>query len=119
LTELTLRSLTFLDPLSSRELKLFLGALVLPPSTGWGHQFWTQFAVEEKFSSILFDQILSEPRVTPSRVEPQDQEWEESNGEVWEVVMTDTRMEELLDPFFRCPLRMSDYLIREDEKKAP
>jgi HEAT repeat protein len=119
LDELTLRSLTFLDPLSPRELKTFLGTLVLPPPTGWSHQFWIQFAREEKFSSILFDQILYEPRVTPSRVEPQDQEWEESNGEVWEVVMTDTRMEELLDPFFKeMPTRMSDYLIREDGKKT-
>jgi diguanylate cyclase (GGDEF)-like protein len=119
LDELTLQSLTFLDPLSNRELKAFLGVLVQPPPTGWSHSFWIQFAKEEKFSSILFDQILYEPRVTPSRIEPQEQEWEEPDGEAWEVVMTDTRMEDLLDPFFKeMPSRMSDYLIREDGKKT-
>ena len=55
-----LRSLTFLNKISTKELKTFISALGQTPVDGFDREHWYRLAVEEGLSSILFDQQLYE-----------------------------------------------------------
>lgn len=119
LNSIMLSSITFMDRLSANELRTFIGALSQLPPTGLDSKFWTRFAKEQEFSTILFDQILYESRVTPTLAGyDQDQVIEEPSEEYWIVQISAPVAEELVDAFFKeMPSRVNDLLIKGDEKQ--
>jgi HEAT repeat protein len=119
LSSIMLSSITFMDRLSDDELKTFIGALGQLPTTGLDGKFWTRFAEEHGFSTILFDQVIYESRVTPTLAAYDlDQMVEEPSEEYWIVQISAPIAEELVDTFFKeMPGRLNDLLIKGDEKQ--
>jgi diguanylate cyclase (GGDEF)-like protein len=119
LDSITLRSLTFLDTITTGQTKIFFEALGQLPTHGMSSDFWTRLAQNQRLSTILFDQILYETRVAPALTGyTREQLLEETSEEFWEVKMTEPIAEELLDSFFKeVPIRMNDLFLRGDEKQ--
>jgi HEAT repeat protein len=124
LDAIKLTSLTFLSTLPYDEVKTFIGALGQLPPSGLGSEYWIRLAKEKGLSSLLFDQVLYETRVTPSMAAT---DLEESSGEpeeedfsdgYWVFQMAAPFPEELADPFFKeMPDRVNDLLVKGDEKQ--
>ena len=53
-----LKSLTFLEKVSSAELTTFLSTVLQHPASKLGAEFWRSFAEQQNFKGILFDQYL-------------------------------------------------------------
>jgi len=114
LDSLNLRSLTFLENLSPKELTAFIGALSQLPPAGLDREFWARFSEEQGLSNILFDQVLYETQVTSTLGVS---EKEEVIGELLEEIVPIS--EEHFDSFLKTmPGQMSGLLMEGDEKKA-
>jgi len=121
-----LTSLTFLEGLSTEELKTFLGALGQLPPSGINPEFWARFSGEQGLSSILFDQVLYETRLALGQVtagketevaEEAELKGEERLEEVVEEMEPVT--EERFDAFLKAlPDRISNLIMEEDEKQV-
>jgi HEAT repeat protein len=123
LDSVALTSITFLSNLSYDELKAFVGALGQLPPSGLNHEFWIRLARDKRFSSILFNQVFYETRVTPSKAlheeEPSEEEAEEFSGDFWKAQMAMPATEDLFESFFKeMPDRMNDLLMKGDEKES-
>jgi len=124
LDAISLTSLTFLKALPYDEMKTFIGALGQLPSSGLTGEYWTRLAKEKGLSSLLFNQVLYETRVTPSMAATEldeSSEWpeeEEFSEGYWVVQMAAPFSEELAEPFFKeMPDRVNDLLVKGDEKQ--
>jgi diguanylate cyclase (GGDEF)-like protein len=142
LDSIMLTSLTFLEGLSTQELQTFFGALDQLPSSGIDREFWARFSREQGLSCILFDEVLYEPRMTPTLAfSDQDEVIYETrltptlgfSGQGRVVVVSGKAVaekeasgkeiepipEELFDPFLKAmPGQVSDLLMADDEKQV-
>lgn len=132
LDSIMLTSLTFLEGVSTQELQTFFGALDQQPSSGIDREFWARFSREQGLSCILFDQVLYEPRMTPTLTySDQDQvmyeprltpalrlsDQERSVAALGEEI--EPVAEELFDAFLKAmPGRVNDLLMADDEKQV-
>ncbi|MBW2038150.1 MAG: diguanylate cyclase [Deltaproteobacteria bacterium] len=120
LDSIMLTSLTFLEYVSTQELKTFIGALGQLPTAGLDSEFWRRFAKEQGLSHILFDQIFYEARVSPISVgSGEAQPVEEPSEAIWETRIPVPDTGELFDSFPEVvPDRVGDLLLKGDEKQV-
>ncbi len=126
LDSIKLTSLTFLEGLSTQELKTFLGALGQLSTSAMNPEFWARFSVQQGLSTILFDQVLYETRqalggVTAEKeTEVADEEGLKEGEKLGEVVgEIEPVTEELFDAFLKAlPGRVSDLIMAEDQKQV-
>jgi diguanylate cyclase (GGDEF)-like protein len=123
LDSIALTSITFLNNLSYDDLKTFVGGLGQLPGSGLNREFWMGLAKDKGLSTILFDQVFYETRVTPSSALAEQEELleeqpEEFSEEFWKVEMAVPVGEELFETFFKeMPDRVNDLLMKGDEKQ--
>jgi diguanylate cyclase (GGDEF)-like protein len=113
LDSIMLSSVTFLENVSAQELQTFIGVLDQPPAGGLDGEFWTRFAKEQHFTSILFNQIFYETRVSPISVSSS----EAQSDEIWKtkVRVSEAELSDVLSKLV--PSRISDLLLEGEEKQ--
>ena len=117
LDSIMLTSLTFLEDLSTQELKILLGALGQLPASGIDREYWPRFAREQGLSNILLDQVLYETRLTSGQVVVEEAEAGEELEQIVEEI--EPVAEDQFDPFLKAlPGQVNDLLMREEEKQA-
>jgi HEAT repeat protein len=117
LDSIMLTSLTFLEGLSTQELKTFLGALSQLPSSGMDRGYWARFGREQGLSNILLDQVLYETRLGTGQVVVEE---EIAAGEELEQIVEeiDPVAEDQVDPFLKAlPGQVNDLLMEGEEAK--
>jgi diguanylate cyclase (GGDEF)-like protein len=115
LDSIMLSSVTFLENVSTLELQTFIGVLDQIPVGGLDGEFWTRFAKEQNFTSILFNQIFYETRVSPISVGSS----EAQSDVVWKTKVSVSEAEELSDILSKLvPSRISDLLLEGAEKQV-
>ncbi len=109
-----LRSLTFLDRITEKELLAFFGGLSELPTTGGESKTWKRFAKEHTLKGILFDEYLYESRVALA-------EGASNPGQtIVQALQVDTNEsipEELFEEFLeKFPGRIREMLVKGDEE---
>ncbi|MGD2125998.1 MAG: diguanylate cyclase [Desulfobacteraceae bacterium] len=119
LDSISLKSITFLENISSDEIKTFIGALEELPEVGLDSSFWTALARKKGLSGILFDQRLYEARMSPSMLAAGKgqakvkQKVAKKRAPAREPVVEES-IETLLD---KMPVNLSDLLLKGEEKQ--
>jgi HEAT repeat protein len=117
LDSIMLTSLTFLEGLSTQELKILLSALGQLPASGVDREYWPRFAREQGLSNILLDQVFYETRLTAGQVVVEESEAGEELEQIVEEI--EPVAEEQIDPFLKAlPGQVNDLLMGEEEKQA-
>jgi diguanylate cyclase (GGDEF)-like protein len=116
LDSIMLSSVTFLENVSTQELHTFIGVLEQLPVGGLDGEFWTRFAKEQNFTTILFNQIFYETRVSPISIGSSEAQ---SADEIWKTKVRVSEAEELSDVLSKLvPSRISDLLLEGEEKQV-
>ncbi|MFQ5993238.1 MAG: HEAT repeat domain-containing protein, partial [Nitrospiraceae bacterium] len=103
LKALGLNSLTFLRDVSAKEVSVFVSALRQTPASGYGIDFWKEFAKGNGLSHILFDEIVYDVKVAQTLREAEmSQPAEESEEAALEAgakerLLTEDAAEDLSD----------------------
>jgi diguanylate cyclase (GGDEF)-like protein len=114
LDDIMLQSLTFLETITDQDLHTFIGAFSQVTAGGRDGDFWHLYSKEHGLSSILFNQVFYETRVTSSSAFGEDSG---EGGEGWREEMEPIE-EERFEVFLReLPLKANDFLIDGQERK--